>query len=111
MSAAWADFNRDGHRDLYIGNMFSAAGRRVTYQRKFLANRSSTNASDIQRMARGNTLFMAHESGSFNDVSQAAAVTMGRWSWGAKPVDLNNDGYEDVVVANGYFTNTKTDDL
>ena len=111
MSAAWADFNRDGHRDLYIGNMFSAAGQRVTYQRTFLANRSSTNASDIQRMARGNTLFMAHESGSFHDVSQAAAVTMGRWSWGAKPVDLNNDGYEDVVVANGYFTNTKTDDL
>ena len=38
-------------------------------------------------------------------------VTMGRWSWGAKPVDLNNDGYEDLVVANGYFTNKKPDDL
>ena len=35
MSASWADFNRDGWMDLYVSNMFSAAGNRITYQRQF----------------------------------------------------------------------------
>ena len=111
MSAVWADFNRDGRRDLYVGNMFSAAGNRVTYQRQFLAARSSTSAGGIQRMARGNTLFIARPDGRYDDVSELAAVTMGRWSWSSKAVDINNDGAQDIVVANGYLTNERTDDL
>jgi len=29
---------------------------------------------------------------------------MGRWAWSDQFVDLNNDGWEDLVVANGYLT-------
>ena len=111
MSVSWGDFNCDGHSDLYIGNMFSAAGKRVTYQRQFLQSHSASDASGLQRMARGNTLFMARPSGPFADVSQSAGVTMGRWAWSSKFADLNNDGWEDLVVANGFFTNERTDDL
>ena len=111
MSVSWGDFNRDGRMDLYVGNMFSAAGNRVTYQRRFLEGRSATDSAGVQRMARGNTLFMAQPDGSFADVSLAAGVTMGRWAWSSKFADLNNDGWDDLVVANGYFTNQKQDDL
>ena len=111
MSVSWGDFNQDGLMDIYIGNMFSAAGNRVTYQRQFLDGRSPEHSSGIQRMARGNTLFMARPDGAFADVSEAAGVTMGRWAWSSKFADLNNDGREDLVVANGYFSNVKSDDL
>ena len=111
MAAAWTDLNRDGWHDLYVGNMFSAAGQRVTYQRRFLSNRTNTDAKDIQRMARGNTLFIANGSDGFHDTTLPAGVAMGRWAWGSKPVDINNDGYEDLVVANGYLTNNRPDDL
>ncbi len=97
--------------DIYIGNMYSAAGNRVTYQRRFLGGRSPASSSGIQRMARGNTLFMARPGGAFADVSQTAGVMMGRWAWSSKFADLNNDGREDLVVANGYITNVKPDDL
>ena len=30
MSAAWGDFNRDGNMDIYVANMFSSAGSRIT---------------------------------------------------------------------------------
>jgi hypothetical protein len=36
-----------------------------------------------------------------------AAVNRGRWAWGSGFVDINNDGWEDIVVANGYVTTTE----
>ena len=110
MSVSWGDANQDGRMDIYVGNMYSAAGNRVTYQRKFIGSRNSESVAGIQRMARGNTLFTSHESG-FADVSEAAGVSMGRWAWSSKFADINNDGSEDLLVANGYFTNTRPDDL
>jgi hypothetical protein len=97
--------------DIYVGNMFSAAGNRVTYQRKFNASRKSADTSAMQRMARGNSLFQQGPDGVFRDASEEAGVTMGRWAWSSGFVDLNNDGWEDLVVANGYLSNPKTDDL
>jgi hypothetical protein len=91
--------------------MFSAAGNRVTYQRKFNASRKSGDTSAMQRMARGNSLFQQGPDGVFRDASEEAGVTMGRWAWSSGFVDLNNDGWEDLVVANGYLSNPKTDDL
>ncbi len=111
MSVDWGDANQDGRMDLYIGNMFSAAGNRVTYQRQFIDQRNAKDTAGIQRMARGNTLFTATPTGTFRDASVMAGVTMGRWAWGSKFADLNNDGRQDLVVANGYITNHKIDDL
>jgi hypothetical protein len=111
MSVSWGDCNQDGLMDIYVGNMYSAAGNRVTYQRRFLGGRSADSSTGIQRMARGNTLFLANAGAAFSDVSQAAGVMMGRWAWSSKFADLNNDGREDLVVANGYFTNVRPDDL
>jgi hypothetical protein len=111
MSTTWADYNRDGWMDLYISNMFSSAGSRITYQRQFLPGTSREVRAQFQRMARGNTLFQSDRKGGFKDVSVAAGVTMGRWAWGSCFVDLNNDGWEDILVANGFISADDTGDL
>lgn len=111
MSVTWGDYNRDGWPDLYVSNMFSAAGNRVTYQRNFRDGESAGETTLFQRHARGNSLFMNRGNGTFTDVSVAAGVTMGRWSWGSQFADLNNDGLEDLLVSNGYLTSEKPDDL
>lgn len=111
MSVAWGDVNRDGWMDLYVSNMFSAAGNRVAYQRQFTEGGGDQAVADIQRMARGNTLFVNNGNGTFRDASESASVTMGRWAWASKFVDLNNDGWQDLVVTNGYVTNEDTGDL
>ena len=111
MSGSWSDFNRDGWMDLYVANMFSAAGNRITYQRGFRPDESEAVRQQFQYMARGNSLFQNFRGDRFRDVSSPARIMMGLWSWGSQFVDLNNDGYEDIVVANGYFTRKNPDDL
>jgi len=117
MSVAWGDYNRDGWMDLYVGNMFSAAGNRIAFQRRFTDTNTSRDVAVIQRMARGNTLFASagkpgpDGSVSFADKTEAAAVAMGRWAWASKFADVNNDGWLDVLVTNGYITNDDSGDL
>ena len=102
MSVSWGDSNRDGAPDLLIGNMFSSAGQRVSYQRNYEAGK--------KRMARGNTLFIASKDG-FQDASIASGITNGGWAWSSGFADLNNDGWQDLVITNGYLSNSRDDDL
>ncbi|MFT4638252.1 MAG: hypothetical protein ACI8T1_001571 [Verrucomicrobiales bacterium] len=111
MSVDWADCNHDGRMDVYVGNMFSAAGNRVTFQEQFIGQREAGVVADVQRMARGNSLFLGSEEGGFRDVSIEAGVSIGQWAWSAAFVDFNNDGWQDLIVANGYLTNRRADDL
>ena len=111
MSVTWGDYDRDGQMDVYVSNMFSAAGNRIVPQENFKPDTTSLLRGRFERFARGNTLLKSLGDGSFADVSVASAVTLGRWAWGSKFVDLNNDGWEDLVVANGYLTTSDTGDL
>jgi hypothetical protein len=111
MSTNWGDFNRDGWMDLYVSNMFSSAGNRITYQKQFIPGANPKALSVFQHMARGNTLFAANGQGGFKDVSMETRTTMARWSWGSTFADLNNDGWLDILAANGFITAEDTGDL
>jgi hypothetical protein len=111
MSASWADYDGDGWMDLYVGNMFSGAGNRIVYQRRFLEDEESATRSLFQRHAKGNSLFKNAGDGSFLDVSARAGVTMALWSWTSPFVELNNDGRPDIFVANGFVTSDDPKDL
>ena len=47
----------------------------------------------------------------FKDVSVAEGVTLGRWAWGSRFVDINNDSLQDLVVVNGFITQEDKSDL
>ncbi len=111
MSACWGDYNNDGLMDLYVSNMFSSAGNRITFQQRFQQNADESTRVNFQRHARGNSLFENQGDGTFRDVSVQANVVLGRWAWGSKFVDLNNDGWQDLLVANGFITQEDTGDL
>ncbi|MEM7234102.1 MAG: VCBS repeat-containing protein [Planctomycetota bacterium] len=102
MSVSWGDLDRDGSMDLYVGNMHSNAGLRVSKQ---------LDSFRFYEMAVGNSLFT--EIGVQDGGPQAsdARVDNGHWAWSSAFVDLNNDGWEDIVVANGYISSALEDDL
>ncbi|MGH9868089.1 MAG: tetratricopeptide repeat protein [Candidatus Polarisedimenticolia bacterium] len=111
MSVDWSDYDNDGRMDLYTGNMFTAAGSRIAWQRRFRTGMREENLAMYRRHARGNSLFRNKGDGTFEDLSEPAGVTMARWAWASKWIDFNNDGWDDLAVANGYFTKDKPIDL
>ncbi len=52
----------------------------------------------------GNSLFANQGLDGFENVSQRSGATMGRWSWSSIFIDVNNDSWQDIFVANGYIT-------
>ena len=103
MGVAWGDYNNDKRLDLYVSNMFSKAGRRITAQVESIDERTV-------KMANGNTLFRNDE-GSFAKVSGLKApkllVEKVGWSWGSQFMDVNNDGFLDIYALNGFYTAPK----
>ncbi|MGI9515949.1 MAG: hypothetical protein ACR2NP_02790, partial [Pirellulaceae bacterium] len=72
------------------------------------------------RFARGNTLLRNAGPSidetvgpiiTFEDRSVETAVNMGRWAWSSCFLDINNDGWEDLFVNNGYITASDSGDL
>jgi len=104
MSCSWGDYDRDGRMDLYIANMWSSAGQRITSQPKFRPDLPADHRQAHQRFSIGSTLLRNAGVGGFDDVSEESGVMMGRWAWASPFVDLNNDGWEDLFVANGYIS-------
>jgi hypothetical protein len=110
MSVAWEDYDGDGDLDLYTGNMFSSAGRRVTGTDDYKAERPDLQGL-YRRHARGNSLFRNRGDGTFEEVSEETRAFYGRWAWASGFIDFNLDGREDIFVQNGFITNARKHDL
>ena len=111
MGLTAADFDHDGRYDLHISNMYSGAGNRIARQDWFHADQDAKVRETLLSLARGNTLLKNLGGSAFSDTSEPSGIAMGRWSWSSLAVDLNNDSFEDLLVANGFVTGKDPDDL
>jgi tetratricopeptide (TPR) repeat protein len=104
MSVSWFDFDNDGKQDIYVANMWSAAGLRVSDHAKFHENDSELIRGYYRRHASGNSLYCNLGDGKFENVSRRAGVEMGRWAWSSDAWDFDHDGFPDLYIANGYIS-------
>jgi Tfp pilus assembly protein PilF/peroxiredoxin len=104
MSAAFVDYDNDAQHDIYTGNMCTSAGQRVTAAAGFNPDASQEIKAIYRRHARGNSLFRNRGDGTFEDVTLATRAEFGRWAWSSDAFDFDNDGWQDLYVANGMFT-------
>ena len=105
MGAAFADIDGDGRVDLYVANMESSAGRRVTGQESFRSDVDAATRAQFRRHSKGNTLYLGDGTGALRETGLASA---GQWAWGAIPIDLDGNGALDLYVPNGFVTGTDT---
>jgi tetratricopeptide (TPR) repeat protein/peroxiredoxin len=108
MSASWFDFDNDGNQDMYVSNMWSSAGKRVSEQKRFHMEEPESIRALYRQHARGNSLYRNLGNGKFQNVSQAAGVDVGRWAWSSDAWDFDHDGYPDLYIANGYISGPPT---
>jgi len=111
MSVCWLDYDNDGKQDLYVTDMWSAAGKRVSTQGAFVKDAPEEVRALLRKHADGNSLFHNQGDGRFSDASTLSGVQMGRWSWSGDAWDFDHDGYPDLYIANGMISGPKRRDL
>ena len=101
MGSAWGDYDGDGFDDLYVSNMYSKAGRRITAQVPGLDDRFTA-------VSGGNFLYRNRGDRTLARMSGADAkpvpVHLAGWSWGGQFSDFDNDGNLDLYVSSGFYT-------
>ena len=111
MGLSWFDENGDGRPDLYVSNMWSPAGQRVTADPNFALTAKAGLKDPFFRHTKGNSLFRNDGQGGFREVPDAGGAAVGRWAWSAEGVDFDNDGVAEIFGTAGMLTNTRSDDL
>jgi tetratricopeptide (TPR) repeat protein len=111
MSGCWFDANNDGQMDLYVSDMWEAAGMRLSAQPGFLPRAPQRIRSLYRRHARGNSLFINQGNGKFKDQTAGAGAEQAGWSWSGFAWDFDHDGHADIYVATGMISGPDSNDL
>lgn len=99
-----ADYNNDGLPDIVVVDMLPPDNKRWKLTMK------GNNYDEFeQNMADGyepqyvrNTLQLNNGDGSFSEIGMLAGVHATEWSWAPLFVDLDNDGWKDLYITNGF---------
>lgn len=110
MGADIADLNGDGKPEIFVTEMLPDDHERVKTKTVFenwdkhQANVESGYHHQFTRNTlqwnRGN---LKDGSPVFSEISRLTGIEATDWSWGALIFDFNNDGLDDIFVANGIF--------
>jgi tetratricopeptide (TPR) repeat protein len=111
MGVCWFDYDNDGAEGLYVADMWTAAGKRVSMQEVFQKDAPEEVRALYRKHARGNSLFRNRGDSAFQDASASAGVEMGRWSWSSDAWDFDHDGFPDLYITNGMVSGGSREDL
>ena len=105
MGADVADINNDGWPEIYATEMTPEDNARLKTKALFDTWESyqlKANNGYYRQFAR-NVLQLNNRNGSFSEIGRYSGVSTTDWSWGALIMDLDNDGWKDIFVANGIY--------
>ena len=110
MGVDFADINRDGHDDFFVVEMLSRNhARRLTQQGTIPGAKVGPGNFTHRPQSRRNCLYVARGDGTFAETAYFSGVAASEWSWSSIFLDVDLDGWEDILITNGFEFDT--DDL
>ena len=103
MGADMADINNDAYPDIFVTDMLPEPDRRIKTTTSFDSpdRFRYSNATGYYKQFTRNTLQLNNGDNTFSDIACLADAEATDWSWGALMLDMDNDGWKDIFVANG----------
>ncbi len=103
MGVDFADINRDGFEDFLVVDMLSREHEKRKTQTMgvtplFLPPGLIDNRPQYKR----NTLFLNRGDGTYAEIAQLAGLDATEWAWMPLFLDVDLDGFEDVLVTTGH---------
>ena len=105
MGADMADINNDAYPDIFVTEMTPEGNARLKtkvlyeswekYQKKLI--------NGYYHQFPRNTLQLNNKNNSFSEIGRLSGISTTDWSWGALILDIDNDGWKDIFVANGIY--------
>ncbi|HXJ55901.1 MAG TPA: VCBS repeat-containing protein, partial [Verrucomicrobiae bacterium] len=107
-----ADLDRDGYLDIFVADMLSRRHeqRQVQVMDPMAFAQARSLASDRPQFSR-NTLFRNRGDGTYAEIAQLAGVDASDWSWCPVFLDVDLDGYEDLLITTGHWRDAQHADI
>jgi hypothetical protein len=103
MGLDFADVNRDGLDDFLVLDMLAREhGKRMTQLVRSVPDPTLRERVMERPLYNRNVLFLGQTDGFFTEVALWAGVAASDWSWCPMFLDVDLDGYEDLLVTNGF---------
>lgn len=105
MGADMADINNDGLPEIFVTEMLPATDDRLKTTTQFEnwdKYAASVSKGYYHQFSR-NVLQHNNGDGTFSEISRFSGIHASDWSWGALIMDMDQDGYKDIFVANGIY--------
>ena len=103
MSVDFGDVNRDGIVDFFTADMMSpTAEARLRQIPTHTPLAKPVGFVNDRAQWMRNALQVGRGDGSWAEVSEMAGVAATDWTWGSAFIDVDLDGYEDLVALNGH---------
>ncbi|MDA1267140.1 MAG: FG-GAP-like repeat-containing protein, partial [Planctomycetota bacterium] len=104
MGVTLADFDNSGRWSLYVSNMSSEQGKRIVPITRGL---DSDHRDMVAVIAGGNHCYTQDPAtGRWEEHAADLGIDEGEWAWGCQFFDADNDGYQDLVVTNGFTSHS-----
>jgi hypothetical protein len=103
MSVDVGDVDRDGRPDLFAVDMLSLdTRRRKTQIPTHTALPKQPGQGDGRPQMQRNTLQLNRGDGTFAEIARLAGVGASGWSWSTLFLDVDLDGWEDILIGTGH---------
>ena len=105
MGADMADINNDAYPEIFVTEMIPEGNSRYKTKAVFddWTRYEDKLKNGYYRQFARNTLQLNNQNGSFSEIGRFSGVSKTDWSWGALIMDMDNDGWKDIFVANGIY--------
>lgn len=111
MSIATSDINRDGHTDFFLADMLGRGyERRKSQRHSQMPMPHSVAAARDRAQEMQNTLQLNRGDGTFAEIAVLAGVEASGWTWSSRFLDVNLDGYEDLLASTGHAFDVQNSD-